>query len=95
MSETRQAVMNILRDLCPNEEVRAKLAEDTELMEAGVLDSFAVVRLIQSVEEEFGIRIPDSDIGPALFSSGAAIGDYVERMRHTADASISTVPANA
>jgi acyl carrier protein len=81
MSETRQAVMEILRELAPSDESRARLTEDTELMETGVLDSFAVVRLIQFIEEQFSVRIPDSDIGPVLFSSGAAIGDYVDRLR--------------
>ena len=50
-------------------------------MESGALDSFAVVRLIQFVEERFGVRIPDSDIGPALFASAATISDYVDRAR--------------
>lgn len=91
MSETRQAVMQILRDLCPNEEVRAGLAEDTELMEAGVLDSFALVRLIQVMEEQFGIRIPDSDIGPTLFTTPIAICGYIERKQ----AGDTPVPAKA
>lgn len=86
MSDTRQAVMTIIRDLAPNDDVRARLTENTELMETGVLDSFAVVRLIQFIEEEFAVRIPDSDIGPVLFSSGAAIGDYVDRLRQAAPA---------
>lgn len=81
MSETRQTVMEVIRELAPSDEMRARLTEDTELMEAGVLDSFAVVRLIQFIEEAYGVRIPDSDIGPVLFSSGAAIGDYVDRLR--------------
>lgn len=79
MSDTRQAVMKFLCDICPNEQLRARLTENTELMEAGILDSFGVVRLIQFVEEEFGIRIPDGDIGPALFASPEAISNYVDR----------------
>ncbi|MHB1103727.1 MAG: acyl carrier protein [Devosia sp.] len=50
-------------------------------MEAGILDSFGVVRLIQFIEVEFNIHIADSDIGPSIFASGAAISDYVERKR--------------
>jgi acyl carrier protein len=84
--------MEILRDLCPNEEVRAGLSEDTELLAAGVLDSFAVVRLIQVMEEEFGIRIPDGDIGPALFATPAAISSYIEQKQSTA---VAAVPSTA
>jgi acyl carrier protein len=95
MSETRQAVMKILRSLCSSEELRARLTEDTELMEAGVLDSFGVVRLIQFMEEEFGISIPESDIGPALFASPGAISSYIEQKRSTARADVPGAPTGA
>lgn len=93
MSETRQAVMKFLSELCPNEELRRALAEETELMEAGILDSFGVVRLIQFVEDEFHIRIPDSDIGPTLFASGAAIIAYIERQNSATQAPAAAVAA--
>ena len=79
MSDARQVVMNYLRDLCANEQVRSALTEDTDLLAAGVLDSFGIVQLIQFIEKEFDIRIPDGDIGPDLFASAAALGGYVER----------------
>ena len=91
MSETRQAVMKFLVDLAPNDELRARLTEHTELMEAGIIDSFGVVRLIQFVEEEFSLRIPDTDIGPDLFSTPAAIIEYVERNRTQTDAPVPLV----
>ena len=81
MSDTRQAVMSFLHDLCPNDQARAALTADTELMGAGILDSFGVVQLIQFVEQKFNIRIPDSDIGPAIFASATAISSYVEQRR--------------
>ena len=81
MSNTRQAVMKFLHDLCPNDQVRTALTADTELMGAGILDSFGIVQLIQFVEQEFKIRIPDSDIGPAIFASATAISSYVEQRR--------------
>ncbi|MDP1729785.1 MAG: phosphopantetheine-binding protein [Devosia sp.] len=73
--------MRFLHELCPNDQARAGLTADTELMAAGILDSFGVVQLIQFVEQEFNIRIPDSDIGPDLFASAAAISNYVEQRR--------------
>lgn len=81
MSETRQVVMRFLHQLCPNDQARAALTPDTELMAAGILDSFGVVQLIQFMEQEFDIRIPDSDIGPEIFASAAAISNYVEQKR--------------
>ncbi|HHY48907.1 MAG TPA: acyl carrier protein [Alphaproteobacteria bacterium] len=93
MSDTRQAIMNFLLELAPNDELRGQLTEDTELMEAGIIDSFGVVRLIQFVEEQFNLRIPDSDIGPALFASAAAISAYIERHRPQAAETPARLPA--
>ena len=52
---------------------------DTQLLEAGVLDSINLVRLVQFLEERFGLTIPDADLGPELFESPAAVAAYVER----------------
>jgi acyl carrier protein len=73
--------MRFLYELCPNDQLRAQLTADTELMASGVLDSFGVVQLIQFVEQEFDIRIPDGDIGPHIFASASALSDYVEQKR--------------
>jgi acyl carrier protein len=81
MSETRQAVMNFLLGLAPTDESRARLNDQTELMNSGVLDSFGVVQLILFVEEKFGIRIPDNEIGPDLFASASTISDYIDARR--------------
>jgi D-alanine--poly(phosphoribitol) ligase subunit 2 len=81
MSQIRQAVMDFLLGLAPNDEAKGKLNDKTELMNSGVLDSFGVVQLILFVEEKFGIRIPDNEIGPDLFASATSISDYIEARR--------------
>jgi acyl carrier protein len=55
------------------------VTRDTLLLEAGVLDSINLVRLVQFLEERFGLTIPDADLGPELFESPAAVAAYVER----------------
>jgi acyl carrier protein len=86
--------MAALRELCPGE-VRGQLTENSELIEAGFIDSFAIVRMIQFIEEQFGVRIPDKDIGPALFASGASISDYIERAQGTAGVAARPATADA
>jgi acyl carrier protein len=81
MSDARQVIMKHLRQLCANEQLRAALAEDTDLLGDGVLDSFGVVQLLQFVEQEFGIRIADGDVGPEIFASAATLSDYIEQQR--------------
>jgi acyl carrier protein len=44
-----------------------------------VLDSINLVRLVQFLEERFGISIPEGDMGAELFESPATVSAYVER----------------
>ena len=50
----------------------------TDLFQAGVLDSFALVDFITALEEHCGISIPDADINPAKFRTLAEIENYVQ-----------------
>ncbi len=59
------------------------VARDTPLLETGILDSINLVRLIQFLEERFGIDIPDGDFGPELFESPASLAAYVDRHKHS------------
>ena len=58
------------------------ITRDTPLLETGVLDSINLVRLIQFLEEQFSLSIPDRDFGPDLFESPASLAAYVERRKH-------------
>ena len=53
-------------------------AEDESLFESGYLDSFALPDMVTSLESEFGIKIPDSDLNPRKFSSISRIESYLE-----------------
>jgi acyl carrier protein len=43
------------------------------------LDSINLVRLVQFLEERFGIQIPEGDLGPELFETPASVTAYVQR----------------
>jgi acyl carrier protein len=49
------------------------------LFESGILDSFALPDLMNALEREFSICIPDSDLNPRKFESLARIESYIER----------------
>ncbi|HVY50490.1 MAG TPA: acyl carrier protein [Devosia sp.] len=76
MSEVEQSILEHIRGVAAASEVR--IDRDTGLLETGLLDSINLVGLIQFLEERFGIRIPDSDIGSDLFTSPASLSAYVE-----------------
>ena len=53
------------------------LADDTSLLENGVIDSLSLLRLVVFLEERFAIAVGDADLLPENFSSVNAICAYV------------------
>ena len=53
------------------------LADDTSLLETGVLDSLSLLRLVVFLEERFGITMGDADLLPDNFASVDAICAYL------------------
>ncbi|MFJ9368830.1 acyl carrier protein [Nocardia sp. NPDC101769] len=52
---------------------------ETPLLEAGLLDSINLVKLVHFLEERFKISIPDTEIRAELFESPANIAAYVSQ----------------
>ena len=50
---------------------------EESLFESGLLDSFALPDLVSAIEEEFSIKVPDSDLNPRKFDSLARMEDYI------------------
>jgi D-alanine--poly(phosphoribitol) ligase subunit 2 len=55
-----------------------QVGPDDSLFDSGLLDSFALPDMVSALEDEFGIKVPDSDLTPRKFESIASIGRYVE-----------------
>jgi acyl carrier protein len=53
-------------------------APDESLFESGILDSFTLADLVSALEQEFGVKIPDSDLTPRKFDSVERIESYLE-----------------
>jgi acyl carrier protein len=53
------------------------LADDTSLLETGILDSLSLLKLVVFLEERFGITMGDTDLLPDNFASVNAICAYV------------------
>ena len=61
----KDKVIQILKDLRPEYE----FTEELNFIEEGMLDSFDIINLVTSLDEEFGISIDGVDILPENFSS--------------------------
>ena len=59
----------------------ADLADDQELLAAGIVDSLGFVELVEEVEARYAVGVKDVEITEENFGSVAAIVRYVERKR--------------
>ena len=53
------------------------LADETPLLESGILDSLSLLRLVVFLEERFGITMGDADLLPENFASVNTICAYL------------------
>jgi acyl carrier protein len=54
---------------------------DEDLLETGMLDSFALIELLTAIENEFAIQFPLEDIDLDVLRSVRSIASYVESLR--------------
>ena len=52
---------------------------DESLFDSGTLDSFTLPDLVSGLEQEFGVKIPDSDLVPERFDTMAKIEAYLDK----------------
>ena len=75
-----EKVLSIVEEIRPD----VDFAEETALIDDGVLDSFDIVSIISDLNDEYGINIRVHDLTPENFNSVEAIVKLVERKREEA-----------
>ena len=75
-----EKVLSILEEIRPD----VDFAEETALIDDGVLDSFDIVSIISDLNDEYEINIRVHDLTPENFNSVEAIVKLVERKRQEA-----------
>lgn len=56
----------------------AALADDTSLIQQGIVDSTGILELIGFIEETWQVSVPPEDMMPANFDSLEAIDRYLD-----------------
>jgi acyl carrier protein len=56
-----------------------KIQDNTLLFDEGIFDSMGLLNLISFLEEDFGIKVNDSELNANNFGSIDAIVSYLER----------------
>ena len=75
-----QRIAGLIQRLLVEHSVNRVIASDEDLRLAG-LSSLDMVSLVLSVEDEFGVMVPEVGITPSNFRSIAAISRLVESLR--------------
>lgn len=57
---------------------------DESLFELGLIDSLGIMMLVQQLEKDFDIKVPEVDLLPDNFDTINAIASYVNKRRHEA-----------
>lgn len=70
-------LMEILEDLRPD----VDFANEKSLVTGGVLDSFDIISLVNSLNEEYDITIRPANLVPDNFDSAEAILELVEKLQ--------------
>ncbi len=77
--ETR--IIDHLRQSLSEAGSETEVSSQTALLGSGLLDSIALVGLIEFLEESFSLEISDADLGPDLFETPASIARFVEQQQ--------------
>ena len=70
-------VLSILTGVRPD----VDFENETELIDANVLDSFDIIAIVGELDDEFGIEIDVADLEPVNFNSAAAIWELVQSLQ--------------
>jgi acyl carrier protein len=77
MTDREERIREAVQSVAAKPDLRVEVED--QLFQSGLLDSFALPDLVAALEQEFGIRIPDADLRPAVFGSIDSIAKYIER----------------
>ena len=72
-----EQLMQILQDINPDNDY----ATETSLIDAGLLDSFAILELVSSIEDAYGVEITATELVPRNFNSAQAMWDMIQRLQ--------------
>jgi amino acid adenylation domain-containing protein len=77
----QEAVRRYIQTELVDSSEKLALAEDTELLDSGLITSIGVVRLVAYLEETFGVVVPNDEFIAENFTDLAAINQMIERLR--------------
>ena len=78
-SSARQTISRFIAENFLYQDGLASLADDTSLLESGIIDSTGIMELVMFLEQTFQIRVEDSEIVPDNLDSLTQLTAYIGR----------------
>lgn len=69
-------LLEILNEIKPD----VDFEKETALVDDGILDSLAIIRLVSEIDDEFDVEIGVTDLVPENFNSAKAIMALIEKL---------------
>ena len=69
-------LLGILNEIKPG----VDFEKETALVDDGILDSLAIIRLVSEIDDEFDVEIGVTDLVPENFNSAKAIMALIEKL---------------
>jgi acyl carrier protein len=73
----KQIVKNFIQSELVKDKARSSLQDNDNLIEAGVIDSLGIMKLVTYLEETFSISISDDELIPDNFETIDAISAFL------------------
>lgn len=81
MAKFEQPILDYVAKAIAEAGITEEITPQTGLLEQGLLDSIGLVGLIQFLESEFELKIPEADLTSELFETPASIAGYIAKRR--------------
>lgn len=80
----QQSILIFLNEnMLANKALAMPIVGDTDLIQSGIIDSLALIRLVAYLEEQFNVKINDWDVTPENFSRVDNIVKYLKSISST------------
>lgn len=77
----RQSLLQFVREELASGADASSISENDPLIDRGIIDSMALMRLLAFIEERAGVRVPDDEVIPDNFQTVATIDSLIQRLQ--------------
>ena len=78
-TDIETTLLDFVRTELVDEAEASHIEPETDLLSSGLVASLGVMRLVQFIEQRFGITVPPEDLVIENFIDIATLGGYLER----------------